>query len=90
MATENTVLRSKIIINRLQAYRSPSLATIVPFPTPYEDFSQSLHWRSRVHLFVLRLLQQLLPGPDGDTCDVDDGCCKVASFPAGPKKGARL
>jgi hypothetical protein len=84
MATRSTVpyprSKSAVITTRLRAHRSPisrpTLAAVIPFPAPLDDFVQSLHWRSRVHLFVLQLLQSLLPepGPDDDMQSEPDGC----------------
>jgi hypothetical protein len=84
--------KSAVILDRLQSYRSDGLPSpqlkvipkVVSFPAKQNErlarqaFVESLHWRSRVHLFTLQALQFLIPEPpDDDTESGPDDCPSV-------------
>jgi hypothetical protein len=63
--------KATTITNRLRAHRVDSHSrrlNVISFPKPIDRdanelraFVDGLHWRGRVHLYALRLLQRLLP-----------------------------
>jgi hypothetical protein len=92
-SSRRTVPSGKVIVDRLRAYRSqssipqsenerPALAAVLPFAVKKTKRRKS-HWKAAV------IIRRLRSYRSDDRAFAEPSLRKVASFLAGPKRGAR-
>jgi hypothetical protein len=93
-SSRRTVPSGKVIVDRLRAYRSqnsipqsederPALAAVLPFAVKKKTKRRKSHWKAAA------IIRRLRSYRFDDRAFAESTLRKVASFLAGPKRGAR-